>query len=42
MPLDVRFLHAPEQAQGYVACALSSTVFRFHKTEVMYIEINLS
>jgi len=33
IPLEIRFLHNPEEAQGYVGCALSSTIFRFHKTE---------
>ena len=34
IPLEVRFLHDPSQPQGYVGCALSSTVFRFYKGEV--------
>ncbi|KAH3811903.1 hypothetical protein DPMN_140320 [Dreissena polymorpha] len=32
MPLENRFLHEPTEAQGYVGCALSSTVFRYFKT----------
>ncbi|XP_052217250.1 methanethiol oxidase-like isoform X3 [Dreissena polymorpha] len=32
MPLEIRFLHEPTEAQGYVGCALSSTVFRYFKT----------
>jgi selenium-binding protein 1 len=31
LPLEIRFLHDPSEAQGYVGCALSSTVFRFFK-----------
>ena len=30
MPLEVRFLHNPEAAEGYVGCALSGNVFRFY------------
>jgi len=33
LPLETRFLHDPKQAQGFVGCALSTTVFRFHKQE---------
>ncbi|KAL6058530.1 single stranded nucleic acid binding protein [Balamuthia mandrillaris] len=33
IPLEIRFLHEPTQAQGFVGAALSSTVFRFHKEE---------
>jgi selenium-binding protein 1 len=33
IPLEVRFLHEPTECQGYVGCALSSTVFRFYKTQ---------
>jgi selenium-binding protein 1 len=29
LPLEVRFLHDPKATEGYVGCALSSTVFRF-------------
>eukprot|EP00249_Psilotum_nudum_P022921 c28692_g1_i1 orf=445-1923(-) len=32
IPLEVRFLHDPTKAVGYVACALSSTLVRFFKT----------
>ncbi|XP_076746517.1 methanethiol oxidase-like isoform X1 [Maylandia zebra] len=32
IPLEVRFLHEPSAAEGYVGCALNSTVFRFYKT----------
>jgi len=31
IPLELRFLHDPSQPEGFVACALSSTVFRFFK-----------
>lgn len=31
IPLEVRFLHDPDKAEGFVGCALSSTVFRFFK-----------
>lgn len=34
IPLEVRFLHNPDESQGYVGCALSGTVFRFYKDEV--------
>jgi len=33
LPLEIRFLHDPSEAQGYVGCALSSTVFRFFKAD---------
>jgi hypothetical protein len=29
IPFEVRFLHNPKEAQGYVGCALSSAVFRY-------------
>jgi len=32
-PLEIRFLHNPDEAQGYVGCSGSSIVFRFFKTE---------
>uniref|UniRef100_A0AAQ5YJE9 Methanethiol oxidase n=1 Tax=Amphiprion ocellaris TaxID=80972 RepID=A0AAQ5YJE9_AMPOC len=32
IPLEVRFLHDPSATEGYVGCALKSTVFRFYKT----------
>lgn len=31
IPLEVRFLHNPMATEGFVGCALSSTVFRFFK-----------
>jgi len=34
IPLEVRFLHDPDESEGYVCCALSSTVFRIYKTDV--------
>ena len=34
IPLEVRFLHDPSSAEGFVGCALSSTIIRFFKTEV--------
>ncbi|XP_069796296.1 methanethiol oxidase [Narcine bancroftii] len=33
VPLEIRFLHDPKAAEGFVGCALSSCVFRFYKTE---------
>ncbi|CAH2327470.1 methanethiol oxidase [Pelobates cultripes] len=33
IPLEIRFLHNPRADQGFVGCALSSSVFRFYKTE---------
>ncbi|KAM8921541.1 methanethiol oxidase [Pelodytes ibericus] len=33
IPLEVRFLHNPDAEEGLVGCALSSSVFRFYKTE---------
>uniref|UniRef100_A0A7M4FW51 Methanethiol oxidase n=1 Tax=Crocodylus porosus TaxID=8502 RepID=A0A7M4FW51_CROPO len=33
VPLEIRFLHNPDAAEGYVGCALSSAVHRFYKTE---------
>jgi len=33
IPLEIRFLHNPDEAQGFVGCALSSTIFRFFKTD---------
>jgi len=33
IPLEVRFLHDPESAEGYVGCALSSEMLRFFKNE---------
>ena len=34
IPLELRFLHDPDAGEGFVGCTLSSTVFRFFKTEV--------
>lgn len=34
IPLEVRFLHNPDAAQGFVGCALSSTIQRFYKNQV--------
>jgi len=34
IPLEIRFLHNPDAAEGFVGCALSSAVHRFYKTEV--------
>jgi len=33
IPLEVRFLHDPDKAEGYTGCALSSEMVRFRKTE---------
>ncbi|XP_019412486.1 PREDICTED: selenium-binding protein 1-A-like [Crocodylus porosus] len=33
VPLEIRFLHNPDAAEGYVGCALSSAIHRFYKTE---------
>jgi len=33
LPLEVRFLHEPTEAQGFVGCALSSTIHRFFRDE---------
>uniref|UniRef100_A0A8C3CQM8 Methanethiol oxidase n=1 Tax=Cairina moschata TaxID=8855 RepID=A0A8C3CQM8_CAIMO len=33
IPLEIRFLHNPDAAEGFVGCALNSTVHRFYKTE---------
>ncbi|XP_067001027.2 methanethiol oxidase [Anabrus simplex] len=32
-PLEIRFLHDPKQPQGFVGCALSSTIFRFYRKD---------
>ena len=34
IPLEIRFLHDPNEAQGFVGCALGSTIVRFFKNEV--------
>lgn len=31
---SIRFLHDPAASQGFVGCALSSTIQRFYKNEV--------
>ena len=36
IPLELRFLHDPNETQGYVGAALSSNVFRFYRTEVCH------
>ena len=36
IPLELRFLHHPEEEQGYVGAALSSNVIRFFKKEVYF------
>jgi len=33
MPLEIRFLHNPTQSTGYVGCALTANVFRFHRLD---------
>ena len=33
VPLEIRFLHDPLAAEGFVGCAVSGTVFRFYKTD---------
>lgn len=32
-PLEIRFLHNPKRAEGFVGCAVFSKVFRFHKPD---------
>ena len=39
IPLEVRFLHNPDATEGFVGCALSSTVFRFFKKPVSWAEV---
>ena len=34
IPLELRFLHNPDEPQGYVAATLSSNVIRFYKNVV--------
>ena len=36
IPLEIRFLHDPDQTQGFVGCTLRSTVVRFFKNEVSW------
>ncbi|NWU88293.1 SBP1A oxidase, partial [Onychorhynchus coronatus] len=33
IPLEIRFLHEPSAAEGFVGCALSGAVHRFYKTQ---------
>ncbi|XP_073465264.1 methanethiol oxidase-like isoform X2 [Aquarana catesbeiana] len=33
IPLEIRFLHNPDAAQGFVGCALGASIFRFYKTD---------
>jgi len=33
IPLEIRFLHDPNALEGFVGCALSSTVFRFFRDQ---------
>ena len=37
MPLEIRFLHEPSAAEGFVGCALTSNVFRFYKTDGKWV-----
>lgn len=32
-PLEIRFLHNPDAAEGFVGCTISSSIHRFYKTE---------
>lgn len=34
IPLEIRFLHDPEATEGYVGCALSTTVFHFYRNNM--------
>lgn len=38
IPLEIRFLHDPTATEGFVGCALSSTVFRFFRTSVIALK----
>lgn len=31
-PLEIRFLHDPKASEGFVGCAVNSTVYKFYKT----------
>lgn len=31
-PLEIRFLHNPRAAEGFVGCAVTSNIYRFYKT----------
>jgi methanethiol oxidase len=33
IPLELRFLHNPDEAQGFVGCGLGSSIYRFFKTD---------
>ena len=33
IPLEVRWLHDPDAEEGFVGAALSSNMFRFHRSE---------
>ena len=39
IPLEIRFLHNPDATEGFVGCALSSTVFRFFRDQVRTLEM---
>ncbi|NXF68061.1 SBP1 oxidase, partial [Ciccaba nigrolineata] len=39
LPLNVRFLHNPDAAEGYVSCALSGVTYRFCKCEASCWEV---
>lgn len=32
-PLEIRFLHDPKRAEGFVGCALNAKVFHFKKSD---------
>ena len=34
IPLEIRFLHDPDAAEGFVGCALGSCIFRFFRKPV--------
>jgi len=36
VPLEVRWLHDPDADEGFVGAALSSTMWRFHRTDGIY------
>ena len=39
IPLELRFMHNPDEAQGFVAAALSSNIIRFYKEAVSITRI---
>ncbi|XP_053822756.1 methanethiol oxidase-like isoform X2 [Vidua chalybeata] len=41
VPLEIRFLHRPSAAQGFVGCALSGHVQRFHRNAVNSRDLGL-